>query len=566
MSRLIYNGVELSYIRTQSFEFNPVYDDAGVDYLWTEVNIQVEAIMSGTAAPAQGGETPTQTMVRVRGLLETPRRTLQFFVNTNALLDTTVTPDVKTGPIPGPVTINQISEATFMVSFKITTYIAECPAGSAPPAYISHRWKETVSIDENFYTTKTRTGKIYSRTDINTNADSLRGLVIPPIDNGFKVTKIEVTLQEDGLALMYSFEEKEVFLQPPAPATKAEGDYIESSTTPGGAIRTGEVRVRLEGAKNSDTGALLQRAVLIAVTKVSPDGPIATKGNEDRPTKLVAAAVRQSMWENKVEVNLKVQYTSTPSRIKGVAMDLKRFTVPPVGSEPGTLPPDPGLRGTAGLQLVAAAFQDPCSSAAILNTGGLGTTSTLSTTGLPEVHVLMTTVLPDDSRALYSTTLDNLPGFYTNYQIHVTNRLKTWNVQLPVAAPNQASAIVTLASGTGERIVEWSAEKTGNPPKIPDYNTSDPNLVLLSAELMPSPNDLNPGEGTMVVFRRAGRYVYAEQDPSKSPVDGGMPPFIDPSIRQAAVINPDDLIHGIIDGASGTSTLSTVPGSTFPGQ
>src|SRR5439155_4582595 len=132
---------------------------------------------------------------------------------------------------PDALTITQIGgSATFLVSYKIKTFINECPAGSSPPDYQSHRWKETVKIDENFYTKKTRTGKVYTRSDINANADALRGLVIPPIDNGFKVMNIEITLQEDGLALMYSWEEQEVYLQPPNPATKASGEYVESTT------------------------------------------------------------------------------------------------------------------------------------------------------------------------------------------------------------------------------------------------------------------------------------------------------------------------------------------------
>jgi hypothetical protein len=563
MSRLVYNNVELSYIRTQAIDFIPKYDDTNTDYLWTEVSISVEALMSGTALPALGGESPTQTMVRVRSQLESPRKRLQFFVGNDTLIDTGGTGrDVQNGPVPQPCTITQIGgSATFLVSFKILTYIVECTAGGVAPDYQSHRWKETVSIDEDFYTKKTRSGKIYTRSDINANADSLRGLVIPAIDNGFKPISLEVTLQEDGLALMYSWVEQEIYLQPPGPATKAEGEYIESTSSPHGGIRFSECRVKLSGHKSADKGALLLQAILIATTAVSPDQPMSTAGNLNAGPMLTAAAVRTSLYENKVEVNIKAQITSTPARKQGVPMDVKRFTFIPKGSEPGTLPPDPGIRGTAGLALFAATFSDPCLTESILLNTGLGATRQLNTSGIPEVRVLTTQQLPDDNRALYSTS--QLPGFLTNAQIHCEYQVKTWNVQLPVASANSASALVTLASPTGQKIVDWSTEKVGGAPKVPDPNVSDSNLVLLNYSMRPEVTVAN-SDGTVLTYKRSGRYVYAIQDVSQCVVDAGLPEFIDPSVRQLSVVQLADLAHGLIDGGTGDHVLSTTPGQIPP--
>lgn len=548
MSRLIYNGVELSYIRTQSVEFSPKYDDTGVDYLWTEVNLSVEAVFNTLLLPANPGETPAQTMVRVRGLLESPRKQLQFFVGNDLLVNSAGGRDVANGPLPAPVSITQIGgSASFLVTYKITTFIAECPAGQAPPDYQSHRWKETVKIDENFYTRKIRTGKVHTRSDINSNADALRGLIIPAIDTGFKVTEIEVTLQEDGLALMYSWTEQEVFLQPPNPSSKAEGDYIESTSTPGGAVRFAESRIKLEGPKTADKGQLLAQAILIALTTISPDEPIATSSNLNGNAFLRSASVKTNLYENKVEVSLKCMIKSSKDMTKDFPMNLKRFSFPPAGSAPGTPPPDPGDRGSAGLQLFSNALADPCMGEIILRSQGLlGQENSLSTTGLPEVRVLSTTVLPDEQRALYSTTLDSLPGFYTHYRVMTTYPVKTWNAQLPVASPGTTSAFVTLAGTVAGKIVEWVAEKIGSPPKIPDPNVLDPNLVLLKATITPE-TELGDGDGTLLTFHRSGRYEYGFVDYTQAVLDGGMPPFIDPSVRSLSTISSDDFIHGIID-------------------
>lgn len=562
MSRFIYNGVELSYIRTKSITHEPEYDDTGVDYLWTKVTFDIEAVLNTTL----GGSSPAQQIVAIRQALETPRKRLQFIVNTDTILDVNDTTDVRIGPLPEPCVVTQIGgEQTFLISYRISTWIVECVSPGLTPQYQSHRWKEAVRIDENFYTRKTRTGKLYVRSDIIANVDSLRdlGVVLPPLDNGFKLGPggIEVTIQEDGLALMYSWEEQEVYLQPPAPATKAEGEYIESTNTPDGAIRYGECRVRLTGAKNSDQGALLIQAIIICLNTVSPTGKVASSADDSNPL-LMSSAVRKSLYENQVEVTMKVFMKSGKGRTKQLGMDLGNFASIPKGSEPGTLPPDPGTRGTAAIKLFANALQDPCSPAQVQLSSQAGQQRALSTSGLPEVRVIQTKILPDDGSALYSTDIDNLPGFYTHHKMHTDYKPKTWASQLPVAAAGAASAIVVLAGTTAQKIIEGVVEKVGTAPKLPDPNVNDPNLVLLEAVISPNPLELSvgAGDGTMLTFRRAYRYVYAIIDVAKAVFDGGMPPFLDSQKRGLSTIQPGDFVHGLIDGASGGATLTTVPG------
>lgn len=64
--RVIYNGVDLFFIETFHFDFEPVYDDSGVDYLYTRVSFLGRALVNGQAEvvnpaggrPPFGGQAP----------------------------------------------------------------------------------------------------------------------------------------------------------------------------------------------------------------------------------------------------------------------------------------------------------------------------------------------------------------------------------------------------------------------------------------------------------------------------------------------------------------------------
>lgn len=47
--RVIYNGIDLMPLETHAFDWEPVYDDSGTDYLFTRVSIVVRAVINGQA-------------------------------------------------------------------------------------------------------------------------------------------------------------------------------------------------------------------------------------------------------------------------------------------------------------------------------------------------------------------------------------------------------------------------------------------------------------------------------------------------------------------------------------
>lgn len=541
MSRFSYAGVELGYIHTTTIDQEPQYSDDGMDYLYSKITIGVEAIINSALTPSLGGESATQTEARIRHLLSLPRKPLEFLVNADSLI-TVVPPDAKNGPFPKRHSVKRIGGTqSFLVDFQVETYVVECPAG-APPPYISNRYRETVTVDENFYTKKTRTGKVVVRADVGNNPDGLRTLIAPPIQTGFKRESSEWILQEDGLAMTYTIIDREVYLQPPAPSTKAEGEYTESTTL--GAIRFGECRIRLEGAKTSDKGALIELAIVIALTKVrGVNGQLIGVGNQVG-SMLQSAAIREHLWENKIEVTIKTMLAASPERKLSLPTKLDRFgsAIPGVTN----LPPDPGTRGTAGLLLQAAAFMDPCVQTAILKAGGLAAATALGITNDPVVQVFAANIVPDDASGLYKD--DGRGGLYTEYKIMSRVEAPENIVQMPVASSTatETSVFCQVAAAIAKRVVEWSAEKVGSRPILPDPKVNDENAVLLNTII--DVDDVVPdSDGTALRFRVAGRYFYGFKDPNKVNIVAGVPPWVSDEVQSQVAFSSDDFRSGIID-------------------
>src|SRR5579859_2598147 len=291
-------GVIISYTTLEGMDDVPIMSDDGTEYLYTERTISVRGVINGGLLPATVGETPSQTLTRIRNTLETPR--LQLFFYHNNASDTSplcqspaagALVDARYGPIPKNVRLYRIAGSEcLMVQMQVVTWVHEC-VGVLP--YISHRWTESVKIDEQFLSVKTRQGKIIVRADTGLSPDALRGLVAPPIDPGFKRISADYTLQSDGLALQYTFTDEEQYIQPPLGATSAEGEYSESSAD--GGMREAECWVKLKGPKAgpfSDKANLLQTAIQIVMQKLD-------LGSVKRGNEFVApmrGGVRESLW------------------------------------------------------------------------------------------------------------------------------------------------------------------------------------------------------------------------------------------------------------------------------
>lgn len=351
MSILTYNGVTLSYCRTSQFAQEPQWSEDRMEYLYTKVTLEIEAVLNNKLNPSVAAETPTQTMVRVHELLSLPRKALTFTVNAQNLLNVVIstnnggdglpTMDAKGGPTPLHLNITQITEQTFLVNYAIEVNIVECPGGGAPPLYASNRFRISESIDETFHTKQTVNGRLIVRGDVadpitgfvggrGINPDTLRYVVCPQIPAGFKRVSSDYMLAEDGLSLEYTFVDQEIDVPPPLGTCKADIDYMES--TPFGPLRFAECTCRLEGSKAMSKLQMLKTAIFIVLSKVAgPSGQLFGLSNPNGRTQLQQAALREKSMENKIEFSAKVKIVGLNAQTCNFSGNINRFTFLPAG-------------------------------------------------------------------------------------------------------------------------------------------------------------------------------------------------------------------------------------------
>lgn len=581
MSRFIYgyggsNPIELAYIQTHSINREPQYTDDGVDYLYTKVTLSFQAVFNANILPFTIGDgTATGTINRVKHYLEIPRQRIQFYVGNDVLIDSPTagkTVDCKNGPFCRSVNIKRIGGLeTHLVDCVYETYVQDCPAGGTPPSYLSHRWTDTAKMDENFYTTWTRSGRVVVRADMLTNPDSLRGVVTPVLQPGFVRKSAEYILQSDGLTLQYTITDQEAYLTFPYPACTAEGTYRESS--PEGARRFIECRVRLTSSKDtqqSDNGKadLLQTAMLVAATKIHAGQGFQGTLHPNSPYMLRTVAVETALWANSVDVMFRAEITALGLTTGEIPMELDRFAEPPAGCDPAfdeTNGPTARDRGTAGLQLVAAALGDPCLQATARQQTSGGTTE-LATGDVAPAEVFTTALLPDGNSSLLKATTG--AGLYTNYL--VTKRLENppHVFQMPVAkmvsSPAASSVFIQTAAPAARMYVDWTAERVGGQPDLPTPNlrkpdgTPDTNAVLVG-KTFGAANVEHGGDGENARYTISGTYIYGFKDPDVVTLTPAMTPYLQLSSIQAQMtLKAIQFKTGLIDAASPADPYQTI--------
>lgn len=578
MSQFAYNGIEISYIRTQTIDREPQYSDDGTEYLWTKVTVTVQGVVNAGdpsrnvfgIVPSLAGETTAQTMLRIQHYLEVPRGQLLFKIGGDLYIVSpapiaginnvpfpganptdqgipTIGPgfvDANNGPFPRKLSITQIGGTqTFLVTYTIECAVVECPSGFGPPDYASHRYRSTTAIDENFYTKLTIVGTLICRADGNKTVDQLRGVVMPPIPDGFKRQSFDITVSEDGLRLTYTITDQEVYLQAPAPATKASGKLRETTNMAG--MRVVECTVHLEGDANSSKPILIGTAALIVMNQLSlVDGA----GN---PTLFSSGifeigVIESELYESKITVTGRVKLRATPKRFKNLTVDLSQFSNVPIGSE-STLPTrDPGLRGTAFLELVSNLFHDPCIMQSTLIPAGVGPSTLVGTTPAGATFTLSTGQVPqqDADSTIYAD--DPAPGVTTDYKTSHQYDAEQHIIALPVAS-NQpgapSTAFIQLAAPQTKLTMDFEGEREGSRPRLPTTNLGN-NAVLLSQTLSPK-NVSVAGDGQSPIYRTRGRYEFGFKDETKVVPMHGVPPWL-----QAGNVG--------VQGANGTPALSAV--------
>lgn len=379
MSVFSYNGVTLPYAYATRFDEKAVYE--GPDYYLTNFDINIQAIITSTymsvlaSELVSGGtpvtENPADIMAVVRKKLLTPRKQLSYTVNGTELIprisSLAGTVDSMNGPQPQSCPIIQLTSDSFLINFHIianywennTTQTAGTPFTSnlvTGNPVLFNRWTESVEIDNCNYSTRTREGKFMIRSDNSQGkiADEVRTqMAAVSIPKGFIRKVARYTQSPDGLAIQYSLTDQEVFKMPPEPAFEATGRYTET-TSKQSAVRYGDVSVSLKGSKSTVQARLVEVAIGVAAGKLGLAGASLT----DKKTIVLGATCTVGLYENTVDVNVKVQFPSTKQRRNGIAFLSKKMCFTP-GSDDVNYTPKYLDRGSAGFLLQAAAYYDP---------------------------------------------------------------------------------------------------------------------------------------------------------------------------------------------------------------
>lgn len=595
MAKLIYNQIELGYLATHSVTQEPVFSDDGADVMYFRYTVTVTGVVvsynRGAASPpspkfpytGQGetvppvipGENAAQAMKRIRHMMLVPRRAFEFRVfpetptEGEVLLEvpavdvfTQNAMDCANGPKPQYCNIRRLAgHDTFLVDFQIVLCLADCrePEMLPPPnteqsavkAIVSHRWDESVDLDDTARSVKRRSGRLIVRSDMFRSPDhnDLRSLVTPPLDGGFRRVRARYAIQSDGLALSYEFEDHEVYLHPPEPALFAEGHYRVSS--PKGGVCYGEVRVHLRGDKKVNKNRLLQTAVAVAVGRLRK-ARLAIDDPGDAKSWMVTGAVQEQLWDADVDVQLQCILKIVDDRLNSLNINFAGFGEPidavvnrgkareetrkiPGPDEPGWTIAD---RGTAGLILVSQALRDPCLEMAMLKTGEPG-------------EVELQVVEPGQIGEVRDLTTDDAhvdeteKGAYQDYIITQAHVQSQQTFQLPVADEKAECRFVQVAKPVQQRIVNFSAVKVGAKITLPDPTPADANMVLLSQRIEPAQLELL-ADGITYRHRINGTYVYGYRDASKAQIVAGVPPWIKNESKDAN-IDADQFADDIID-------------------
>lgn len=101
---------------------------------------------------------------------------------------------------------------------------------------------------------------------------------------------------------------------------------------------------------------------------------------------------------------------------------------------------------------------------------------------------------------------------WTDYRIDIMYVTPQGNVQLPLASEDEfddaTCAVVQLHAQLTEKIVKWTAERQGEKPILPFWDTDNDNEVLLERRIQTCSLVVMPN-GATPVWRASGTYRYA---------------------------------------------------------
>jgi hypothetical protein len=624
MAVLSYNGVTLRYCLTRDVAYEPVMSPDEQDYLYTRITISCQGYVSldapgatlttgGAAAPApvNPNGNPTLTFVSAQHKLEQVRKKLSFS-NDNVIVEADASTDVCNGPFPKVTSIQRIDGVNaLLVGFTVTTYRFDCVekgAGQKKPAYVSNRWREEETRDNQFLAKRVRSGKIVilggeGQADLNT----LKTSVVPKIPKNFVRQRCVFAIEESGLAMSYQIEDQEVIQGPPAPAVEADMRFVETSPWPG-ALRYGVCSIKLKGSKETNPANLVLLGVTQAVQRLRAAGLNVDQNNQNNYA--AELSITHVTASNTVEVMMRAQLKNYGGQGKDDPKDFSHFKLKPWPENISGTPEFPvssnGLSLAAAEPTNALCDRDQVSlkrqlpanaNPRLKNVNGQGPAparGNLKLAALSEENSFLAQVfarqnggsVPSPSQSpgeiLEGTTYivpvappipENTAvyvsgGAYTYYRVEPTFYTDEGVAEMPGTNDDAEVAFVQFKQKSVRLVITWAAERTGQAPEIPQTDLqAESKPVLLKSELMTGQLESVPGNAT--AYRLAGRYEYGFKLPKKILYNAAVTPWTrDVMVAMGGSIaslflnqQAASAVSNVSDQIISVATITTSPGA-----
>jgi len=547
-----YNGVVFHGCKTVDFSQRVIYDPSATDVVRHEFTITVQGIVHRFGSSPQwvegnGGSqvsTGASLMGDLLGQLGYARRRLLYAVDGVTILEVDAAGasgsnfdnDVDNGPKPEILSIRHVIGDNFRVHFTVKCSVIKCSEGGRLPEVVSNRWSFEDSLDEELKLTRVMDGRIRT-SSIQSNPQSFRHLVVPPLPRGFRLMGAKFVQDPNGLEMAYTITHRAEHAAPPNPAVAWDGRH-EVSTVRGG-IAESRLSVTLTGQPEVNRRLLLGAAVAVAESRL---GAI-TRSMEElgkRGIVLESISVVDHFSKPVVELAVHLRHAQDQNGSMGTAAGIPRdlgnhLPLPgydhEVWPQPKTFAPDS----------LTSAFQqrliDPC-------VGPFGSASpgdqaapaskNTPTKGRSASEVFVIEGNPnvgsyEGKLTSYKTRVsaENRQNLYTLYTIKNRYTTRAYRVALPIAksvddAGNDAGddatmRLISLSPGICHRIVHIQAERVGTWARMPapeDLTTDNIPAHLIDSDAVLHAPELLP-DGASQLYRSELKLTYVLERPPR---------------------------------------------------
>lgn len=565
-SFLSYNGIVIDVSRTTKFVQQYLYSPDGADRIGTKFTVEVEGLyapgatsyqanpLGGGALAVYGHIAPT-TDGAIREALATPRCQLVYTIGSVEVLRSPaegMLVDVAGGPTPVLWEAAKITERAWHVRFRVETTVSECDASSGD-GIMSNRWVQAHRIGPDKMATIVTEGVAIFRLDrlvqLDKNADHFRDKLLPPTPLGFQRQQVEVAVNQVGNVVQYRITDQErmVSIGNNVYGVVDFAAVVSLQTVPvgSGAISSVASEIMLAtfqgtafGSKGPGylSGNLLTWLTKLAIERLDlpvPGNENAENGNYVVTNVATQAAIDQA--QASLSITVRVPPVKTEKKVAGLGSlrvlellkDVRQSALFNADGQNPNLPFAENSRGYFMGELYAQTLR-VC----------------LANCGQPEVPRVIATVSPvpvsfqpegtnpvkedeyagdpaSDSDRISDATKDG--GQITYFEVRTHYESDTGTSVSPVAGNGaEPPSVFQLYNPITYRVVQFTGERIGAKPPVPDAATGEPGEILVGTPKVSFAPPIPAADSVTPIYRVTGEFTYARVDGKSitSPGDG----------------------------------------------